>query len=470
MSKPSLSEVLKKHKGEQGHTKHANDSGHAKVDNGTKESTRHVALDFKTAKTLFLDLPKEHKFWIKNGKEVNNLTELYKSLIEMDEAVYKHHANKKRDDFAKWVDNVLGDTILSRRLKASTTKVEHVEQVKKRIDELRYSGTRIPTPHTKLRPNYGFIQAPEKPAPVRAPPVKTNHGFSLKGAPLLPDSSFIITSRRAQESQYGQMLDTQQNMLDQVHRDVDEQEQIIDDIHEIKQVYTNFSGELTALRNEIAGVKSELRKDRLQHEELDQQRVKELKTTISGLREQEKDILGELKFISATEEKIVNKNEVLMDKEMDLEKKENIVLKKEEHYNKLMEKYDQMLKSIKQKMDTDEKKVQELLSGKTKKMIALKHSPIHRRGDHLTPKTKKSVKEMINKTLSGRGHMLEQMEIDDMISDARILLKNKKFAKLKESLDHVKKKLKSNDLDKEYKKNAYFTVFELSTDMDLLEK
>jgi len=451
LSKPSLHEVLQKHR---------------KPMEEKKPKEKHIVITARDARTLFFDLPKEHKFWLKSGREINNLSELYKSLVEMDEDIFKHHVTKHKDDFAKWVGDILHDTILARRLKASRTKLGHVEAVKNRIDELRGKSTRIPTPHSRLQANYGFLKTDRKPAAFPPDP----HGFRLKGAPLQPDSTFINVQRRADDDpHFNELVGTQLDMLETVKRDVDDQELILKDVEVLRRDYDNLFGEFNAIRNELSGIKASLQTDAQEKRKQDQQNIESMQETVKSLREKERDILGELKFISKTEQKIVNKNEALMAKEAELEKKESVVLSKEQHYQKLMTKYDQMLRSIKTSMHEDEKKIQKLLHGVVTHPAPAQYSEKHRRGDMLSNKAKSEIKQQIDKAL-GDSHLLEQMEITDILKETETLLKHKEYEKVSENLEHVKGLLKSKDLDNDFKKQSYYQVFELATELDLRRK
>jgi len=460
----SLHEVLKKHKPKEAKKPAVKDSAKA------EKSAKHVVIKADNARKLFFDLPHKHKFWAKNGKEINNLTQLYECLVEMTEEIFKHHVTKNRDDFAKWVGEVLADTILARRMKSSRTKLGHVEAVRKRIEQLRFGGIRIPHPKSKLQANYRFIDI-EKKKPLMPSLTPTAPGdFRMKGAPLLPDTTFITAHHRAmqQGGQYDEMIDSQMDMLETVKRDVDDQTQMMNDMGELKESYQNIFGEFNAIRNEMANLKSELQHGRTQQKDINDKNVDEMKETVRKLRQKEMEILGEMKYIAKTEEKIVSKNEHLMDKEAELEKKENLVLHKEKHYNKLMEKYDEMLKDIRGRMHADERKIQHLL--KTAEPHA-KHSVTvnehHHRGDFLSDKSKESVKKMLNKTMSGSAHLLEQMEIEDLIKDTHSLFAKKQYKKVHANLDRLKEMLKSPNLNADFKKTAYFQVFELSTELDL---
>ncbi len=48
-------------------------------------------------------------FWLKDGQILNSLQALHDALVKMDKVVYAHHVGKGKNDFAEWVQAVLGD-------------------------------------------------------------------------------------------------------------------------------------------------------------------------------------------------------------------------------------------------------------------------------------------------------------------------------------------------------------------------
>lgn len=58
-------------------------------------------------------------FWVTNGVVISNLIDLGDELSHMAEKVFKYHVNKERNDFADWVEKVLGDRTLAKELRRS---------------------------------------------------------------------------------------------------------------------------------------------------------------------------------------------------------------------------------------------------------------------------------------------------------------------------------------------------------------
>ena len=350
MSKPSLKDVLNKHK--------------------DKEKTnappiKHIVINSRDAKTLFFDLPKKHKFWLKGGGEINNLTELFRSLVEMDDDVFNHHVNNRGDDFAKWVDRVLGDPVLSRRLKGSRTRVEHTEIVRDRIEDLKRGSFPLDRSFAPLRPDYSFIEV-EKERKIRAPPKKSSieHHFRIHPHPLDPDTTFIDSSskRKVEDRNYGRIVATQRDMVAALEQSVREKQRIENDFDNLQGEYNQLTGQLSAMRNEFSGLKVELKKRRQEQTKTDKNRLNQVKTTIDQLRTRETEILKEIKTVSKKEEQLMEKKKSILGREQEISSKENFLLKKEGHYNQLLQKYNEMLESLKDRMASDEDKIDGLMT------------------------------------------------------------------------------------------------------------
>ena len=59
----------------------------------------------------------EQCFWASNGAIISTLVDLAHLLASIEESVYKHHARKDKNDFADWVEFVLGDSELAASLR-----------------------------------------------------------------------------------------------------------------------------------------------------------------------------------------------------------------------------------------------------------------------------------------------------------------------------------------------------------------
>jgi hypothetical protein len=455
MTRP-LHEVLRQHK----KPEHKEPDKAAHVRHKDQKITdvkplKHVLLTKSDARTLFLDLPKEHKFWLRDGREINNLTELYESLITMSEDAFRRHVNQDKNDFAKWIKESLHDTVLSRKLILSTSKVEHVELVRERIDELKYRGAPIPKPNTKLQPDYSFIKLDKK--PMRVPEIEKS--FRLAPKELVPDNSFINLppERRDIHDRFDKIVNAQLAMMGQVHDGVKTSKQTNAEIGMLEAQFEAFSNQIKTLKEEVTGLKGQLaeksKKDEVQAETY----MNELKDSIAKLRHRERIILEQLKHTGAVEMQVMQKHENLAKKEQELTEKENLVLKREDEYGKLMKKYNEMLGNLNTRMQKDENKIEELLEVE---QVPVVHD--------LLAKT-----EMRHETSAIPVPLPTEQsdeEIARALKKAKDDLQRRQFKDARKEIAHAAMHLKHGNYTKEFKKKAYFQIFELQSELDMREK
>jgi len=82
-----------------------------------------------TAKPEIVKAEGPKRFWVKDGRVLTDLRDLKDALSEMAEETYKCHANKIRNDFAKWTEEVLGNKKLATELKKVKTKFDALKKV-----------------------------------------------------------------------------------------------------------------------------------------------------------------------------------------------------------------------------------------------------------------------------------------------------------------------------------------------------
>ncbi len=95
----------------------------------------------KLAKTIadarLADVPLDKVFWSNDGKVLKNLPELEAAFRDMSDETYLYHANANKNDFAEWVNNVIGDEKLARDLRRSNSRYQATRSVAERIAWLR---------------------------------------------------------------------------------------------------------------------------------------------------------------------------------------------------------------------------------------------------------------------------------------------------------------------------------------------
>jgi len=83
------------------------------------------------------DVPQDKVFWCHDNRVVKNLDELVLSFREMSEETYSYHVTKDKNDFSKWVGEVIGDVILAKDLQKAAAPISAAVKVDKRLGWLR---------------------------------------------------------------------------------------------------------------------------------------------------------------------------------------------------------------------------------------------------------------------------------------------------------------------------------------------
>jgi len=69
-----------------------------------------------------MNCPPDKAFWLEDGRSLTNINELRAALKTMPPAMYKHHVQGSRNDFASWVEHVFGKKQLARAMRKIRTK------------------------------------------------------------------------------------------------------------------------------------------------------------------------------------------------------------------------------------------------------------------------------------------------------------------------------------------------------------
>lgn len=91
-----------------------------------KTPAKKVAVAKKTTKKAPMMTPlvyadNSESFWLSDGQILNNLVALKDALSTMNASVYAHHATAGKNDFAQWVEEVLGDASCAKSLRSAKT-------------------------------------------------------------------------------------------------------------------------------------------------------------------------------------------------------------------------------------------------------------------------------------------------------------------------------------------------------------
>jgi hypothetical protein len=83
------------------------------------------------------DVPNEKRFWCHDGKLIKNLEELGKALNDMSDETFHHHSGEGRNDFSKWIRDVVGDDKLAEDLSKAGSRTQASQAVALRISFLK---------------------------------------------------------------------------------------------------------------------------------------------------------------------------------------------------------------------------------------------------------------------------------------------------------------------------------------------
>ncbi|MFH1073007.1 MAG: hypothetical protein V1743_06275 [Nanoarchaeota archaeon] len=83
------------------------------------------------------DCPEENKFFLRNGRTVQNMEELAMEFNSMDHETFTHHVNAEKNDFHAWIKDTIKDESLAENIQLLKDKNEMHAEILKRIDNLK---------------------------------------------------------------------------------------------------------------------------------------------------------------------------------------------------------------------------------------------------------------------------------------------------------------------------------------------
>jgi alpha-amylase len=83
------------------------------------------------------DVPADKAFWCCDNHVLRNLDELAAALQGMSDQTYGYHVNGEKNDFTKWVRDVIGDATLAKNLDKTADRASAAHAVTARLARLR---------------------------------------------------------------------------------------------------------------------------------------------------------------------------------------------------------------------------------------------------------------------------------------------------------------------------------------------
>ena len=91
----------------------------------------------EVARKFLGDVENDKKFWVNNGTVLKNLDELLDALNSMSNDTFQYHANSEKNDFSRWIGDVIGDKKLAEDLAKSKNKKSVIKILEFRINQLK---------------------------------------------------------------------------------------------------------------------------------------------------------------------------------------------------------------------------------------------------------------------------------------------------------------------------------------------
>ena len=89
------------------------------------------------AKRILSNTAPDKAFWVNNGPVLKNVIELATTAAKLTPQQFMHHVNNAKNDFAKWVGEVIRDSELAQQLKRVKTKEDLARVATNRLRQLQ---------------------------------------------------------------------------------------------------------------------------------------------------------------------------------------------------------------------------------------------------------------------------------------------------------------------------------------------
>jgi len=95
-------------------------------------------INKEEAKRRLGDVPDDKRFWCHDGKIIKNIKELRKALNDMSDETFHYHLGGGRNDFSKWIREVVGDDKLAEALSKTKSRMQASQAVAEMISFLEH--------------------------------------------------------------------------------------------------------------------------------------------------------------------------------------------------------------------------------------------------------------------------------------------------------------------------------------------
>ena len=78
-------------------------------------------------------MPVEYVFWCHDGRTFSDMKDLAEGLVAISDDIFAYHVNSEKNDFSKWVKDVINDEKLASDLAVVTSRMQAAECVSARL-------------------------------------------------------------------------------------------------------------------------------------------------------------------------------------------------------------------------------------------------------------------------------------------------------------------------------------------------
>jgi len=93
-------------------------------------------LTVKQAEHILRDVHSKHNFKLHMGSEISSLKDMAEAIDIMADRTFVHHVNEKKNDFAYWIKEAIGDDDLACKVEKLRTREALQKTINKRVKEL----------------------------------------------------------------------------------------------------------------------------------------------------------------------------------------------------------------------------------------------------------------------------------------------------------------------------------------------
>ena len=98
---------------------------------------RAAAKPKRRVKPKLVNASSETSFWTRDGRILFNLRDLRDALKTISKESFIYHVNKEKNDFSKWIEDVLLDSRLAKALKKVKTRRAFLKKIEAALKKYR---------------------------------------------------------------------------------------------------------------------------------------------------------------------------------------------------------------------------------------------------------------------------------------------------------------------------------------------